>query len=66
VLAQPVENEVRVAVKAVGLNFADVFAILSLYGATPKGSFIPGLEYAGVVRGCLHRQRKSGTLGAEH
>lgn len=42
-------NEVRVAVRAIGLNFADVFAIWGLYGATPKGSFTPGLEYSGVV-----------------
>jgi synaptic vesicle membrane protein VAT-1 len=39
----------RVAVKAIGLNFADIFACLGLYSATPKGSFIPGLEFAGVV-----------------
>jgi alcohol dehydrogenase len=38
-----------VAVRAIGLNFADVFAIWGLYGATHKGSFTPGLEYAGVV-----------------
>ena len=35
--------------KAIGLNFADIFACLGLYSATPKGSFIPGLEFAGVV-----------------
>ncbi len=35
--------------KAVGLNFADIFAVLGLYSATPKGSFTPGLEYSGVV-----------------
>lgn len=42
-------HEARVHVKAIGLNFADVFAIKGLYSATPKGSFVPGLEYAGVV-----------------
>ena len=42
-------QEARVAVKAIGLNFADIFAIKGLYSATPKGSFVPGLEYAGVV-----------------
>ena len=42
-------GQARVAVKAVGLNFADIFACLGLYSATPKGSFIPGLEFAGVV-----------------
>ncbi len=48
-LPPPAPGEVRVAVKAVGLNFADVFAIWGLYGATPKGPFTPGLEYAGLV-----------------
>lgn len=48
-LPAPAPGEVRVAVKAVGLNFADVFAIWGLYGATPKGPFTPGLEYSGVV-----------------
>lgn len=42
-------TEVRVAVKAIGLNFADIFAIWGLYSATPEGSFIPGLEYAGII-----------------
>lgn len=48
-LADPCSGEARVRVKAVGLNFADVFACLGLYSATPKGSFVPGLEFAGVV-----------------
>jgi len=31
------------------LNFADVFTVLGLYGATPKNeTFIPGLEFSGV------------------
>lgn len=34
---------VCVAVKAAGLNFADIFTMQGLYSATPKGSFIPGL-----------------------
>jgi len=42
-------NEVTVAVKAIGLNFADIFAMYGLYSATPKGSFVPGLEYSGEV-----------------
>lgn len=42
-------DTVLVNVKAVGLNYADLFAIMGLYSATPKGSFIPGLEYSGVV-----------------
>lgn len=48
-LSAPAANEVTVAVRAVGLNFADVFAIWGLYSATPKGEFVPGLEYAGTV-----------------
>ena len=43
------EDKVRVEVKHIGLNFADVFTVLGLYGATPKHeTFIPGLEFAGV------------------
>lgn len=42
-------GKVLIRVKAVGLNYADLFAIMGLYSATPKGSFIPGLEYSGVV-----------------
>lgn len=48
-IAYPASGHVRVAVKAIGLNAADIFAIIGLYAATPKGSFIPGLEYSGVV-----------------
>ncbi len=46
---QPEANEVLIDVKAIGLNFADVFAIWGLYSATPKGVFTPGLEYSGIV-----------------
>lgn len=48
-LPAPIGDEVTVAVKAIGLNFADIFAMFGLYSATPKGVFIPGLEYAGEV-----------------
>jgi len=48
-LPQPADDEVQIEVHAIGLNFADVFAILGLYSATPAGAFIPGLEYAGQV-----------------
>lgn len=44
-----VKSEVIIEVKAIGLNFADLFAIQGLYSATPKGSFVPGLEYSGVI-----------------
>ena len=48
-LPPPAAGEVQVAVHAVGLNFADVFACLGLYSATPAGAFVPGLEAAGVI-----------------
>jgi D-arabinose 1-dehydrogenase-like Zn-dependent alcohol dehydrogenase len=49
-LPEPHDDEVCVKIHAIGLNFADIFAMMGLYSATPKGSFIPGLEYAGVVQ----------------
>jgi alcohol dehydrogenase len=42
-------DHVRVRVRAVGLNFADLFALTGLYSATPAGPFIPGLEFSGEV-----------------
>jgi alcohol dehydrogenase len=48
-LGEPQPGHARVAVEAVGLNFADLAACLGLYSATPKDAFIPGLEFAGVV-----------------
>ncbi|WP_276496274.1 alcohol dehydrogenase catalytic domain-containing protein [Pontibacter litorisediminis] len=48
-LGPPEASEVCVAVRAVGLNFADVFAMQGLYSATPTGAFIPGLEFSGEV-----------------
>lgn len=49
-LPAPQAHEVIIEVRAIGLNFADIFAMMGLYSATPKGSFVPGLEYAGIVR----------------
>ena len=49
-LPKPKADEVCVKVKAVGLNFADIFAMQGLYSATPEGPFIPGLEYSGEIR----------------
>ena len=48
-LPEPAADEVTVEVQAIGLNFADLFAIQGLYSATPKERFIPGLEYSGIV-----------------
>ncbi|MGC8595491.1 MAG: zinc-binding dehydrogenase [Candidatus Kryptoniota bacterium] len=48
-LSEVGENEVRIEVKAIGLNFADLFTILGLYKAAPKKDFIPGLEFSGII-----------------
>ena len=45
----PGEGEVLVKVRAIGVNFADIFARLGLYPSIPKAPFVPGIEYAGVV-----------------
>ncbi|GBF51588.1 oxidoreductase, zinc-binding dehydrogenase family protein [Leptospira ryugenii] len=46
---QPKDNEISVRIRAIGLNFADVFSVYGMYSATPKEPFIPGLEFAGTV-----------------
>ena len=52
----PSSDEVVVSVRAIGLNFADIFCCLGLYEAANRelentgGNFCPGLEFAGVVR----------------
>ena len=48
-LGPPGRGEVQIAVRAIGLNFADVFSVWGLYSATPAGAFVPGLEVAGDV-----------------
>lgn len=48
-LGAPPPGHACVAVRAAGLNFADLAACLGLYSATPKGAFVPGLEFAGTV-----------------
>ncbi|GAB3200950.1 alcohol dehydrogenase [Pontibacter aydingkolensis] len=48
-LDSPEPDEVCVKVVAIGLNFADIFAMQGLYSATPEGSFIPGLEFSGEI-----------------
>lgn len=48
-LQDPAEGEVTINVRAIGLNFADIFAIQGLYKAAPKEMFIPGLEFSGEV-----------------
>jgi NADPH:quinone reductase-like Zn-dependent oxidoreductase len=45
----PGNGQILVRVRAIGLNFADVFGRLGVYPGTPKPPFIPGLEFSGDV-----------------
>ena len=46
---QPGPGEVRVAVKAAGINFADLLARMGLYEDAPKPPCVVGYEFAGDV-----------------
>ena len=46
---QPGRGEVRIAVRAAGLNFAEVMARQGLYPDAPKPPCVVGYEVAGVV-----------------
>jgi NADPH:quinone reductase-like Zn-dependent oxidoreductase len=45
----PATGEILVRVRAIGLNFADIFGRLGVYPNTPQPPFIPGLEFSGDV-----------------
>ena len=45
----PGAGEVRIAVRAAGLNFADTMARVGLYPAAPKPPCVLGYEVAGEV-----------------
>ncbi|NEV64673.1 zinc-binding dehydrogenase [Thiorhodococcus minor] len=63
-LPPPRAGEARVRVQAIGLNFADIFACLGLYSATPRGTFVPGLECAGVVEAIGPPREDEGSSGS--
>lgn len=46
---EPAKGEVRIAVKAAGVNFPDTLIIRDLYQLKPQRPFAPGGEIAGVV-----------------
>src|SRR5476651_2361511 len=46
---QPGPGQVRIAVRAVGVNFPDLLIIQDLYQIKPPRPFSPGGELAGVV-----------------
>lgn len=43
------DGMIRVRVRAIGVNFADVFARMGVYPSIPKVPFVPGIEFAGTV-----------------
>jgi NADPH:quinone reductase-like Zn-dependent oxidoreductase len=45
----PGKGEVKIRVKAIGLNFADIMARLGLYPGVPKPPFVPGIEICGII-----------------
>jgi NADPH2:quinone reductase len=46
---EPAAGEVRVAVKAAGVNFPDALLVQGLYQIRPPLPFIPGAEFAGTI-----------------
>src|SRR3954464_6911186 len=47
--AAPAPGQVRVEVKASGVNFADVMMRMGLYPEAPPLPFVPGYEFSGTV-----------------
>lgn len=48
-LPEPGKDEVRVKVKATGVNFPDGLLVQGLYQVKPERPFIPGMEFCGEV-----------------
>ncbi|MGE3276580.1 MAG: zinc-binding dehydrogenase [Vicinamibacterales bacterium] len=46
---EPGAGEVRIHVRAAGVNFADILGRMGLYPDAPRGPYVPGYEVAGVV-----------------
>lgn len=51
----PADGEVVIAVKAVGINYADGIMVAGNYQTKPPLPFSPGLEAAGIVSACGRR-----------
>jgi len=43
------DDEIAIDVRAVGINFADIFCRLGLYAAAPPIPFVPGFEVSGTI-----------------
>ena len=48
----PADGEVAIAVKAVGINYADAIMVAGNYQTKPSRPFSPGLEASGIVSVC--------------
>lgn len=48
----PAAGEVRIRVRAAGVNFADIMGRMGLYPDAPKAPYVPGYEVAGVIDAC--------------
>jgi NADPH2:quinone reductase len=46
---EPVDDQVRVAVEAVGINFPDLLCVRGQYQYRPDPPFVPGCEIAGTI-----------------
>jgi NADPH2:quinone reductase len=51
-IPEPSSDEVRVDVKAAGVNFPDIMVVAGTYQLLPERPFVPGKEIAGVISAC--------------
>src|SRR3970040_2455709 len=51
----PAGGELVIAVRAVGINYADAIMVAGRYQTKPPRPFSPGLEAAGIVAACGDR-----------
>jgi NADPH2:quinone reductase len=51
-LPEPAPGEVRIRVRAAGINFADTLVIKGQYQDKPALPFVPGIEVAGQIERC--------------
>ncbi|KAI9490512.1 NAD(P)-binding protein [Zychaea mexicana] len=57
---EPKQGELQIEVKAIGLNFFDTLMIQGRYQIKPPFPFVPGGEFAGVVKKSTVSQYKAG------
>ena len=48
-LGPPKEGEVKIGIKAAGINFPDILMVAGKYQHKPELPFIPGFEVAGEI-----------------